>query len=551
MSAAQQGQGRFDAAGWAKVARGLFVATLAGTAVVLGCTETPGPAEPGPEPPPPPPLPTTPFIISNPRPAAGGGGVAYVSLAPGVFESGSTVTLHAPAASTDTTLVLTDRGMDPVAVPAAIGDTLTATVQAAAAAASEVYRMLVPEAASPVVVRTEPHDHRLNVPLHSAIEVVFSEPVSPSSLAGAIALYRGGAIVAGTALAAPGGESNHALFTPAGRLAPLARHELRVSRAVRDLDGDILSASYVSDFTTDSAPTPGPPEITIVRPAPGDSQVGEYFRAAIRSTSDRGHRWVGERLISQSGDTVGGWTAVWPAGLGDTVGLEFKLPLTAPPGAYSLLFFSGDSTGQEGVSAPVPVILATPDSSPRLEVLQFFLVEIRDFWTGGLGYAPQLVVADAGGGTGVEILGFDLLGFADWPYPFPPIYADRTIVHFDPPLSLFGLSYGEYELYFSRSDGLRLLGPATARIFYRDLEGGFRSWTFQGPVVSPPDTLPPPAVCGRWDLPGVSVYPPFSCSGALRVVAPRPGAGLGGVRGAGTAEEVHIVPLPGRGDGRP
>lgn len=533
-------------AGWTANVRAHFVA-VAVAAFTLGCSETPDPAAPGAGPTP---LPSTPFIVSNPLPAAGGGSVAYLSLARGVFEPGSSVILHAPGASSDTTLVLDDDGMNPVAVPAAVGDTLTATVQAGPTAAGQVYQMLVPDAAAPVVVRVEPHDHKLNVSIDRTIELVFSEPVSLSSLAGSITLTRSGATVAGTIESAPDGEPNRVRFIPAGRLAPLARHELRVKATVRDLDGDSLGAPYASDFTTDSTPPPGPPVISIVRPAPGDSQLGEFFRAAIRSRSGRGHLWIEERLINQSADTINGWTAFWPQGLGDSVGLEFRLPLNSPPGAYSLLFLASDSTDQVGVSAPVSVVLATPDSSPRLEVLQFFLVEIGDDWTGGSGYAPQLVVSDAAGESGVELLGFELLGFADWPNPFPPMYANRTIVPAGPPTSLFGSSYGQHEIYFSRWDGQRMAGPATARIAYRDRKGGFHRWTFQGPVVPLPDTLPPPAVCGRWALAGVWVDPASNCGGSVRIVAPRPGKGPARILGEGTPGEVRMTPLPGRGQGK-
>lgn len=501
------------------------------------------PAEPGP---PGPPLPTTPFTVSNPVTGPGGGSVAYLSLPPGNFAEGSTVTLHAPRAPSDTTLELVGGGFDPIPVRAAVGDTLTATVQAGPTAAGLTYRMLVPVTAAPTVVRTNPHDHQLRVGLDAMVEVIFSEPMDQSSLEGNLSLSRGGSPVPGQVVAAPPTQPERVRFAAVDSLMPSSTYLLGVTTGARDLSGDSLMAPYRADFTTDSAPTPQPrgPVITIVSPAAPDTQLADYTRARIRSISQDGHSAVMEFLVGASGDTLAGWVVIPNAAPAtpDTLALRLDLPLSGAPGDYSLAFVATDTLGRTSAPAAVPLTLAAADSAPRLRILQFFLVEIGDAFSGGFGYAPQLVVADAEGAAGVEIIGFELSGFADFPYRFPPFFANQTFVSADSPASLFGEVYNDYEVYFSRWDGQRLTGPATARIAYRDRERRFHTWTFQGDVVARPDSLPPPAVCGRWEMPGAWEDTPSGCPGSIRVAAPWPGSGPGVVNGsAGTAQ---VLPLP-------
>lgn len=497
---------------------------------------------------PPPPLPATPFVVSNPVAGPGGGSVAYLSLPPGTFAEGGAVTLHAPRASSDTAVDLVGGGFDPAPVPAAVGDTLTATVQAGPTAAGLTYRMIVPATAAPVVVRTDPADHQLRVPLDAAVELVFSEPVDLASLQGAFTLSRGGSAIPGGLLAASPGHPERARFTPSDSLAASTTYVLLVGQGAKDASGDSLVARFQGDFTTDTAPTPVPqaPVVTIVRPAAPDTQLAAFTRASVRSISQNGHSWLMELLVNQAADTVAGWVVDYSSSgdPGDTLALRFNAPYNLPPGDYQLIFQAGDTSGRVGASAPLALTFAAPDSTQRLQVLQFFLVEIGDSWTGGFGYAPQLVVADAEGATGVDIVGFELLGFADWPYAFPPMYANQTNVPTDQAMSLFGSAYNDYELYFSRWDGQRLAGPVVARISYRDRDRQFHTWTFQGPVVPRPDTLPPPAVPGRWEFMGVSREGTSNSSLPRRVVGLPPGAAssLGSANGAGGQGRIWRVP---------
>jgi hypothetical protein len=90
-----------------------------------------------------------------------------------------------------------------------------------------------------------------------------------------------------------------------------------------------------------------------------------------------------------------------------------------------------------------------------------------------------------------------LLRISDSLGPFPPLYANRTIVPADPPTSLFGSSHGGHEVCFSMWDGRRLTGPGKALIADRDGEGRFRTWTFDGAVVPLPDRLGPLGTAGN------------------------------------------------------
>ena len=86
-----------------------------------------------------------------------------------------------PRLGSSVTAAFVDGGFDPVALPAAAGDTLTLTVQTGNAG-SMSYMRTVPTDGPPIVVRTSPAPHKRDVPLNARMVIVFSEPIDAASL---------------------------------------------------------------------------------------------------------------------------------------------------------------------------------------------------------------------------------------------------------------------------------------------------------------------------------------------------------------------------------
>ncbi len=481
--------------------------------LLSGCADSQGPADPGPIPPPS--LPPTPFVVSDPVAASPGGPAAsYVSLSPGAFAAAA-VTLHVVRTGATVNVNLVDGGFDPVPVAAVAGDTIVAVVPGSAGSSS--YTLLVPGSASPVVVRTTPLDHQLNVAPTDTIEVAFSEPMDRSTLGGAFALTKGGAPVSGTIRLLPDtGLVLRASFVPADTLAPLSIHQIRIGRGARDLGGDSLRTSFLADFSTDTLatpipPPPQPPVVTIFTPRSGDSVPYEFPQFHFRVTSDAGLEHLGLLLIDETGvDPPFEFTGVdgdlsWLLGRP----LDFNsYPPWLGPSTYSIQMTVSDTAGRIGVSDTLQITFVEPDTQPRVIVRSFSVTEFEfapgsGYW----GYAPQLVVAEAPGGGGLQVVGFEILTVPGLQSPFPRAFAYGVSVPEGQDTPLFVEVFGEYEFYSFAADGHRATGTeATVKLTFRDISGHIYASTITGPIITgtPPTTYTPG--CGHWAGPGLLSY---------------------------------------------
>ena len=190
--------------------------------------------------------------------------VALVSLPPGTAPIGSrdaAIRLVGDGAPIFTTV--RDGGFDPVAVAAQPGDTIEIRMTDAGGAALRVLRVPVAARRPPVVVRTGPGRKKTDVPLNSAIVVVFSEPIAEASLSGSsLQLFRGQFPVAGTVRVLQGTGATVA-FVPSAPLSRNTDYRLVVSGAVRDLDGDALETGVTVPFQTGQSSTGPAASITV------------------------------------------------------------------------------------------------------------------------------------------------------------------------------------------------------------------------------------------------------------------------------------------------
>jgi len=479
------------------------------------------------------PLPPAPFVVSNPvaSPAAAATGamtsphaspgLAWVSLPTGSIPGASGATIRDRRSGAEVTALVTDGGFDPVAVPAESGDTLEMRVQGVPAGPA-AYLTVVPASMAPRVVRTNPPRHKRDVPLNSIIIVTFSEPMDSASVVGAVTLRAGTTSVPGSvAVLSGGGVSLRATFSPSAALEPLTTYELQVGTAAQDLDGDSLNAPMLIDFTTAAADSivpppdttlPGPdvtpPAVTLFTPASGDTIAVNfpYFRIGV--TDDRS---LPELALSIHGAASGDFAAYlrqWPS-YDDLAYGNFELPA----GTYEFRIEAWDLAGNSTLTAPVTITVVDPDSQPRIVVRSFSMAEYQPSTSPGYWlYTPQLVVADAPGGSGLEIVGFEMLTIPGLAAPFPRVMARWLTVPPDQDTPLFQALYGDYEVEYGSWDGHRSTGgTATARLTYRDASGHLYATTLQGPIVA--GSKPPYAGgCSRWRIGSVwlTVNP---CSG--------------------------------------
>ncbi len=446
-----------------------------------------------------------PFLVSNAivRPSAAGTlaptgmqlaasavlSVVYVSLPPGSIPGATSATISAGQAGAGAVItIMTDGGFDPLPIAAEVGDTIAIKVQGAVAAAKAVYRVPVRPKSRPVVVRTAPPPHKRDVPLNYLIQVVFSEPMDSASLGTAVRLRAGAGPVAGEVRSeATNGVILQATFVPATSLVPGTDYQLNINTTARDAGGDALEAPVSSDFTTVAATPAAPssnanhPSVSLVSPGPGDTIAGEYVAFRLHTEAPLGLAsisWVADSGPAREfrwgqAKRSGGDALVQPL-----QGLSL--------GTHVLQMVVTDAAGQVATSEPVTVVVAEPDTTRRLVVRSFEVLEMGE--EGSWLYAPQLVVAEAPGGSGLTILAFDWLtlpGLDPW---LATVVTDLIPVPPGQNVPLIREVYGDWEIGAATGERRSTGGTATFRITYQDDRSHVYVNTLQGPIV--PGTRP-------------------------------------------------------------
>jgi alpha-tubulin suppressor-like RCC1 family protein/uncharacterized protein YjdB len=217
--------------------------------------------------------------------------VAYISLPPQTAPGGVTaiVTNHRSRASVTTAMV--DGGMDPIPIAAISGDSITIQAQSASGVTIATLSNSVPGRRRPKIVRTVPGRGKTGVPLNKNIEVVFTEPITQTSLSSSIRLFRGTAEVPGTATLLQG-VTAAVVFRPNANLAPNTDYELVVTTGVRDLDGDAPDSAVRVPFTTGTSIV-GPVASLSILPDRVDLRVGDQFQAVVVARDAAGNDVTG------------------------------------------------------------------------------------------------------------------------------------------------------------------------------------------------------------------------------------------------------------------
>ncbi len=142
---------------------------------------------------------------------------------------------------------MSDGGLDPLPIPATIGDTLVISTYRDGIVL-ELYARAVPERKPPIIVRTDPPRGKTRVPLNSVIVVVFSEPVDDGTVTPTSVRLLRGTQRAGQSRTRSGRPERRDRAADDSR-AVFDTHAHRVARGGR-LEWRELETQYTSIFTT-------------------------------------------------------------------------------------------------------------------------------------------------------------------------------------------------------------------------------------------------------------------------------------------------------------
>ena len=307
-------------------------------------------------PPPPPPPGLTgaaPFLVSNPvalgsasgnavQGSSGTDPVAFISLVPGTLPGVSAVRIRVHRNGVIVTAALVDGGLDPVAVPAITGDTITLTATRVSGPESALV-FLVPPRKSPIIVRTEPKKNKRDVAVNVRIQVVFSEPIDSASLTSQGFELRSGANPVAGQLGFANPERTIVEFIPAEALALATNYELVLGTGIRDLEGTAMETGETIFFTTVVAPVqPGEIAVTTVTTGAGAPASGYWISVdsgsraiGVNGTITVGDLPPGQHTVALTGAGVNCLAGANPRTItvpsGERVTIEFALTCAAAP----------------------------------------------------------------------------------------------------------------------------------------------------------------------------------------------------------------------------
>ncbi len=122
----------------------------------------------------------------------------------------------------------------------------------------------------PAVVSTNPADGATNRPRTLGIEVVFDEPIDPSTLEAGFVLEEVG-VGNSSGTTTWNAETRTAVFTPAEMLTPSASYVARLTTALKDLAGNSLASEVTIGFTI--VEDKAPPKVVSTVPAANATDV--------------------------------------------------------------------------------------------------------------------------------------------------------------------------------------------------------------------------------------------------------------------------------------
>src|SRR5206468_2470484 len=197
--------------------------------------------------------------------------------------------------------IVVNGGFDPVALVANVGDTLLVAITRAGFTEPLRAAEVVRRGRRPVVVRTSPPRGGRDVPLNANIVIVFSTPISTTTLTTAsVTLWHGTTPLAGTVRFADDADLR-AEFHADTLLTPETQYQLVVTTAILDVNGLALDSNVTVPFTTGTIA----PATNLVFA----SVSGGYNHTCGLTTTGAAYCW-GDGFYGQRGD--GDTATVYP-----------------------------------------------------------------------------------------------------------------------------------------------------------------------------------------------------------------------------------------------
>jgi hypothetical protein len=181
--------------------------------------------------------------------------VSYVSFPPGSQPESDSANVYNRTRDLSVGAPMSDGGLDPLPIPATIGDTLVISTYRDGIIL-ELYARAVPERKPPIIVRTNPPRGKTRVPLNSVVVVVFSEPVDDGTVTPtSVRLLRGTQTVPASLELAADGLSVE--IVPQTILEPSSTHTVAIETELADQVGDNLESRFTTSFATVEAQLQG------------------------------------------------------------------------------------------------------------------------------------------------------------------------------------------------------------------------------------------------------------------------------------------------------
>jgi hypothetical protein len=401
------------------------------------------------------------------------------------------------------TVLAANGGFDPVAVAAAVGDTLEVGIEQADTTITTF--AMVPARKRPRVVRTTPAAGRVDVALNSVVTIVFSEPIDPAAIDAPLIQVRAGAVTVSGSVQRLDGSDVAVVWRPDAPLSASTAYELVLSPEIVDLAGDPIEGPLSVVFATSSGSGSGGLR-AVLGPMREASAGADVTGPSVSVVGGAGQPVSGLWAIAHlqivsgpPGATLYGevWTRL-PSGLGGFGTLWFE-----PAGEYRLtVSVAGDYEGEVSPAIGEPFTVGPPlaPAPVRLEPVSFEVIEYEA--NGTWQYAPRVRVSETLGLGPARVLRmeFAIAEAGD----VAPLCSTSLTVGPNVTRDLLQEEVDwDYEWYFDFPTLGRLQGrDATGRIVYRDRTGTVDTLVVSGPIVE--GTLPPTGP--------VKFYNVFPCS---------------------------------------
>jgi Tol biopolymer transport system component len=245
---------------------------------------------------------------------------SFVSFQPGTYPEGDLVDIRNVATGQRLSAPMVNGGLDPVGIPAEVGDTIEIRVFQGTTLLAAFSRD-TPKKLPPKVVRTDPPDRKTKVPLNTGADVIFSEPIRFSSLTSeTFRLELNGDPVPGSISLIQGGFG--ARLRPFADLRFNSEYTIFVGPGVADLSGDTLGTTFTSTFQTVEFPESLPGKIAFEGWGSGWAEIyimNPDGTGVVQVTDSVSGAWSMAPALSPDGNKVAFTVPVLELGMGGAV----------------------------------------------------------------------------------------------------------------------------------------------------------------------------------------------------------------------------------------